>query len=73
MALMLAEVNAPGAFEAEAYQALHDHGLWLNWVAGTSTGAVNGAIKAGNPRERRTNARHKGLTMGGNSSPSAEG
>jgi NTE family protein len=60
MALVLAEGNAPWAFEAGAYQALHDHGLWPNWVAGTSTGAVNGAIIVGNPRERRTNARHKG-------------
>jgi NTE family protein len=56
MALVLAGGNALGAFEAGAYQALHDAGLRPDWVVGSSIGAVNGAIIAGNPPERRTEA-----------------
>jgi NTE family protein len=56
LALVLAGGNALGAFEAGAYQTLHDHGLQPDWVVGTSIGAVNGAIIAGNPPERRTEA-----------------
>ena len=56
LALVLAGGNALGAFEAGAYQTLHDHGLQPDWVVGTSIGAVNGALIAGNPPERRTEA-----------------
>nr|WP_052764030.1 patatin-like phospholipase family protein [Microvirga massiliensis] len=56
MALVLAGGNALGSFEAGAYQALHDQGLRPDWVVGTSIGAVNGAIIAGNPPERRREA-----------------
>jgi NTE family protein len=55
-ALVLTGGNALGAFEAGAYQALHDQGLWPDWVVGTSIGAVNGAIIAGNPPKRRPEA-----------------
>jgi len=56
MALVLAGGNALGAFEARAYQALHQQGLRFDWIVGTSIGAVNGAIIAGNPPEHRTDA-----------------
>ncbi len=56
MALVLAGGNALGAFEARAYQTLHDQSLRPDWVVGTSIGAVNGAIIAGNPPERRKEA-----------------
>src|SRR6185295_778645 len=35
------------------YHALHDAGVEPDWVIGTSIGAINGAIIAGNPPERR--------------------
>nr|WP_246215846.1 patatin-like phospholipase family protein [Microvirga makkahensis] len=56
LALVLAGGNALGAFEAGAYQALHDQGFQPDWVVGSSIGAVNGAIIAGNPPERRADA-----------------
>ena len=34
------------------FQALDQPGVAPNWVAGTSIGAINGAINAGNPPER---------------------
>ncbi len=65
LALVLAGGNALGTFEARAYQTLHDHGLQPDWVVGTSIGAVNGAIIAGNPPERRTEALQAFLVQGG--------
>ncbi len=58
MALVLAGGNALGAFEAGAYQALHGHDLRPDWIVGTSIGAVNGALIAGNRPERRVDALH---------------
>jgi NTE family protein len=40
--------GAPGAYQAGAYQALHEAGIEPDWVIGTSIGAINGAIIAGN-------------------------
>jgi NTE family protein len=45
--------GALGAYQAGAYEALCDAGHMPNWVAGTSIGAVNAAIIAGNPPEQR--------------------
>ena len=45
--------GALGAYQAGAYEALCDAGHMPNWVAGTSIGAVNSAIIAGNPPEQR--------------------
>jgi NTE family protein len=45
--------GALGAYQAGVYEALHDAEIELHWVIGTSIGAINGAIIAGNPRERR--------------------
>jgi NTE family protein len=52
-ALVLAGGKSLGAFEAGAYEALHEAGLRPGWIVGSSIGAVNGAIIAGNPIERR--------------------
>jgi NTE family protein len=45
--------GAPGVYQAGAYEALHDAGIEPDWVVGTSIGAINGVIIAGNPIERR--------------------
>lgn len=45
--------GALGAYQAGVYDCLHDHRLLPDWVAGVSIGAINGALIAGNPPERR--------------------
>lgn len=45
--------GALGAYQAGVYQVLAESGYEPNWVAGISIGAVNSAIIAGNPPERR--------------------
>jgi len=47
--------GALGAYQGGVYQALHETGIEPNWVIGTSIGAVNGAIIAGNEPEQRFN------------------
>ena len=51
--LVLQGGGALGAYQAGVYQALHEAGLEPDWVAGVSIGAINSAIIAGNPPERR--------------------
>jgi NTE family protein len=53
VALVLQGGGALGAYQAGAYEAMHERGLEPDWVAGVSIGGINGAIIAGNPRERR--------------------
>ncbi|MBP1850509.1 DUF3734 domain-containing protein [Rhizobium halophytocola] len=45
--------GALGAYQAGAYEALHKTGIEPDWLAGISIGAINSAIIAGTPRERR--------------------
>ncbi|MEZ5925575.1 MAG: patatin-like phospholipase family protein [Hyphomicrobiaceae bacterium] len=45
--------GALGAYQAGAYEELQRAGLEPDWVAGISIGAVNAALIAGNPPERR--------------------
>ncbi|CAE6817042.1 patatin-like phospholipase family protein [Paraburkholderia haematera] len=45
--------GALGAYQAGVYQAMHDRKVEPDWVIGTSIGAINGAIIAGNPPENR--------------------
>jgi NTE family protein len=52
-ALVLQGGGALGAYQAGVYQALDEAGLHPNWIAGISIGALNAAIIAGNPPERR--------------------
>ncbi len=40
--------GALGAYQGGVYQAMHEAGIEPNWVIGTSIGAINGAIIAGN-------------------------
>jgi len=53
IALILQGGGALGAYQAGAYQALAEAKLHPDWVAGISIGAVNSALIAGNPPERR--------------------
>ena len=46
--LVLQGGGALGAYEAGVYQALSEGGVEPDWIIGTSIGAVNGAIIAGN-------------------------
>jgi NTE family protein len=48
IALVLQGGGALGAYQAGVYQALHENGFAPDWVAGTSIGAINAAIIAGN-------------------------
>jgi NTE family protein len=51
--LVLQGGGALGAYQAGVYQAMHEHGLTPDWVVGTSIGAINAALIAGNPPGRR--------------------
>ena len=53
VALMLQGGGALGACHIGAYQALAEHDLHPDWVAGISIGAINAAIIAGNRPEHR--------------------
>jgi NTE family protein len=45
--------GALGAYQAGVYEALHEAKVEPDWVIGTSIGAINGAIIAGNPPGQR--------------------
>lgn len=51
--LVLQGGGALGAYQAGAYEALHEAGYEPEWVAGISIGAINGAIIAGNEGDMR--------------------
>ena len=51
--LVLQGGGALGAYQAGAYEALAAGGQSPDWVAGISIGAINAAIIAGNPPDRR--------------------
>jgi NTE family protein len=53
VALVLQGGGALGAYQVGVYQALQEHGFSPDWVAGTSIGAINAAIIAGNPAGSR--------------------
>ena len=53
VALLLQGGGALGSFQAGVYQGLAEANLHPDWVAGISIGAINSALIAGNPRERR--------------------
>jgi NTE family protein len=51
--LVLQGGGALGAYQIGVYQALHEAGIEPDWVIGTSIGAINGALIAGNePADR---------------------
>ncbi len=51
--LVLQGGGALGAYQVGVYQAMHEAGLEPTWVIGTSIGAINASLIAGNPPERR--------------------
>jgi NTE family protein len=51
--LVLQGGGALGAYQAGVFEALAENGLSPTWVAGTSIGAINAALIAGNPPHRR--------------------
>ena len=53
IALLLQGGGALGSYQGGVYQGLAEAGLHPDWVAGISIGAINSAIIAGNPPERR--------------------
>ena len=56
VALALQGGGALGAYQAGAYAALFEQGVLPDWVVGVSIGAINAALIAGNPPERRIQA-----------------
>ena len=51
--LVLQGGGALGAYQAGVYQALHEAGIEPDWVIGTSIGAINASLIAGNAPENR--------------------
>ncbi len=51
--LVLQGGGALGAYQAGVFQGMAEHGFAPDWVAGVSIGAINAALIAGNPPERR--------------------
>jgi len=59
VALVLQGGGALGAYQCGVYEALHAADLRPGWFAGTSIGAINAAILAGNAPERRVERLHE--------------
>jgi NTE family protein len=57
--LVLQGGGALGSYQAGVYEALDAQGLTPGWVAGISIGAINAALIAGNPPERRVQRLHE--------------
>lgn len=51
--LVLQGGGALGAYQAGVYHALHEHGIEPDWIIGTSIGAINASLIAGNPTNER--------------------
>ena len=56
--LVLQGGGALGAYQVGVYAALHEAGIEPDWVIGTSIGAINGALIAGNLPNRRLERLH---------------
>ncbi len=54
--LVLQGGGALGAYQVGVYQALHEAGVEPDWVVGTSIGAINASLIAGNAPARRLEA-----------------
>lgn len=53
VALVLQGGGALGSYQAGVIEALEDSNIEIDWVAGISIGAINAAIVAGNPPDKR--------------------
>src|SRR3954452_10191275 len=51
--LVLQGGGALGSYQAGVYQALHEAGIEPDWIIGTSIGAINASLIAGNAPEHR--------------------
>jgi len=58
LVLVLQGGGALGAYQLGVYEAMHEAGLEPDWVIGTSIGAINAALIAGNPPNRRLDRLH---------------
>ena len=66
--LVLQGGGALGAYQAGVYQALHEAGIEPDWVIGTSIGAINASLIAGNkPDDRLADARANSGRVGAES------
>jgi NTE family protein len=54
--LVLQGGGALGSYQGGVYQAMHERGVEPDWVIGTSIGAINAALIAGNVPEKRVTA-----------------
>ncbi len=54
--LVLQGGGALGAYQAGVYQALHEAGIEPDWIIGTSIGAINASLIAGNELNNRLRA-----------------
>lgn len=78
--LVLQGGGALGAYQVGVYEALHEAGIEPDWVIGTSIGAINGALIAGNRPEHRLDrlnafwkkVEHRGLLPSQPASPSLD-
>ena len=59
VALVMQGGGALGAYQCGVYEALHDAGIHPGWFAGTSIGAINAAIIAGNAVGERIDRLHE--------------
>ena len=51
--LVLQGGGALGSYQAGVYQALHEAGIEPDWIIGTSIGAINAGLIAGNTPDNR--------------------
>src|SRR5258705_1461110 len=56
--LVLQGGGALGSYQAGVYQAMHEAGIEPDWVIGTSIGAINASLIAGNEPEHRLERLH---------------
>src|SRR5690349_7016167 len=56
--LVLQGGGALGAYQLGVYEALHEAGIEPDWVIGTSIGAINASLIAGNAPENRLERLH---------------
>jgi NTE family protein len=54
--LVLQGGGALGAYQGGVYQAMHERGMEPDWIIGTSIGAINASLIAGNSPEKRVGA-----------------
>src|SRR5215831_9288048 len=58
VALVLQGGGALGAYQVGVYTALHEAGIEPDWIIGTSIGAINAALIAGNAPQHRLDRLH---------------